>query len=417
MAQAAALRVSPGLLDTAYRAPVIELDGAGAVPRVKQRRKVVLLNPGGEVDRHRRVRAWTADQPADDVRTNYNAGDLFVDEATARLLDYHDLEWVHFDTTYDQRLVDRINAEVAYCIVRGSNYIHNQMKWGGILDVLDKLKVPIIAFGIGAQAPTSSQFAISPDTLRFLKIVSDHSHSVGVRGEFTAETLAGLGVKNLEIIGCPSLMRHNRPSLDITLGELAAVRYVGFTLMRGLWPMYCQNIPKTRAMQRDLILDYAKRFDLTVMSQGEQPERAYWYRHPRAIEAAFEALVKDKWFTGPDDPLVQVYRTRMFFGSSPSAYEDLVKGLDLVVGFRLHGNVMALANGVPAIYVVYDMRMREVVRYFDIPAHDVMDDEPFALERLYAQDRFDRFNARYRDAYRKMAGFLDANGVAHLMQA
>jgi len=90
--------------------------------------------------------------------------------------------------------------------------------------------------------------------------------------------------------------------------------------------------------------------------------------------------------------------------------------MDLVLGFRLHGNIMALANRVPAVYVVYDSRTRELVDYLGIPAYDITDKQAFRLEDYYTQARFDHFNARYAIAYRRMAEFLDANGVAHLMR-
>jgi hypothetical protein len=211
-------------------------------------------------------------------------------------------------------------------------------------------------------------------------------------------------------------MRHNRKQLDIKIGKLDDVRRVGFTLTRGLWPMYCEDPKKARAMQREMILDYAKRYDLTVISQGEQPERAYWYRQPAELAQAYAALVENKWFSGPDDPMIEIYNSRMFFGNSPKAYEELSRQMDLVLGFRLHGNIMALANRVPAVYVVYDSRTRELVDYLGIPAYDITDKQPFKLEDYSTQARFDHFNARYAAAYRRMAEFLDANGVAHLMR-
>jgi hypothetical protein len=378
--------------------------------------KIVALIPAGRVRNKTAVEWWTHGDPAGDVKLHYNAGDMFVYEASLRLLDFAEMEPIELETEWDQRMVDRLNEQADYCFIRGSNYIHSQMNWMNLPGLLERLKIPVMAFGIGAQAPAYGPVKVAPETVRVLKMVAERSKSVGVRGAFTAEVLAGFGIKNVEVIGCPSLMRHNSPQLDIRLGDLAGIRRVGFTLTRGLWPMYCQDIPKARALQRTTILDYAKRFDLTIMSQGERPERAYWYKHEADIAAAYETLVKDKWFTGPDDPLVELYRSRLFFGTTPAAYEELVRRMDLVLGLRLHGNIMALANGVPAIYIVYDSRTRELAEYLQIPSYDIMDKEPFTLERCFAQERFDRFAAQYRVAYRRMAEFLDANGVAHRMR-
>jgi Polysaccharide pyruvyl transferase len=389
-----------------------------SAPEMQRRssRKIVALIPAGETYDKTSVRSWTHADPVSDVKQHYNAGDMFVHEASLRLLDFADVESVHLEANWDQRTVDRLNEEADYCFIRGSNYIHHEMKWGTMPGLLEKLKIPVVAFGIGAQAPIYKDVKVSADTLRVLNIVAERSKSVGVRGAFSAEVIAGLGIKNVEVVGCPSLMRHNRPSLNIRVGDLADVRRVGFTLTRGLFPMYCQDVAKAREMQRAMMLDYAERFDLTIMSQGERPERAYWYNYAPDVAAAYQTLLADKWFTGPDDPLVDLYRTRMFFGTSPAAYEEMVKRRDLVVGFRLHGNIMALANEVPAIYIVYDSRTRELAEYLKIPSYDIMDKEPFTLEQFHVQDRFDQFNAQYREAYRRMAQFLDANGVPHLMR-
>jgi len=400
-----------------FHAPSLEPDlDAGLLPRRGTGRKIVALIPAGEVHDKTAVRSWTAADPARDVKERYNAGDMFVYEASLRLLDFDEMEAIPLHSDWDQRTVDRLNAEAEYCFVRGSNYVHHEMKWGNLPALLDKLKIPVVAFGIGAQAASYRDVQVSDDTRRFLRIVSERSRSVGVRGAFSAEILGKLGVKNVAIVGCPSLMRHNRPRLDIALGPLDAVRRVGFTLTRGLAPMYCEDAGKAGAMQRAMMIEYDRRFALTVISQGEQPERAYWYRRPADIAEAYARLVQSKWFTGPDDPLVQIYNRSLFFGTSPKAYEDLVRQMDLVLGFRLHGNIMALANGVPSIYVVYDSRTRELVDYLGIPAYDIMQKEPFALADYYTQARFDRFNARYVAAYRRMAEFLDANGIAHLMR-
>ena len=39
--------------------------------------------------------------------------------------------------------------------------------------------------------------------------------------------------------------------------------------------------------------------------------------------------------------------SRLFYSDVVADYEDLVRSKDLVLGYRLHGNLMALANGRP----------------------------------------------------------------------
>jgi hypothetical protein len=77
---------------------------------------------------------------------------------------------------------------------------------------------------------------------------------------------------------------------------------------------------------------------------------------------------------------------------------------------------MALANEVPAVYIVYDSRTRELVELFGIPAYDIMDKRPFALEEHYTPAAYEHFAESYARAYGRMAAFLDRNNVAHRMR-
>ena len=64
-----------------------------------------------------------------------------------------------------------------------------------------------------------------------------------------------------------------------------------------------------------------------------------------------------KWFL--DEEMEELYKTRLWYSDVVSDYEDLVRSKDLVLGYRLHGNLMALANRVPSIYFSYDSRTVE----------------------------------------------------------
>ena len=378
-------------------------------------RTIIALIPSGEVHQHDRVRMVNGDDPAKDVSHQYNAGDMFVYEASLRLLDFDRLITIPTNATLTDAQIDQLNEEASFAFLRGSNYVHGQMQWGNLPTILEKLKVPVVAFGIGARAPKQKQVDVSEDTIKILKIISERSECLGVHGEFTANVLHGFGIYNVKVIGCPSLFRFNRPRLHIRVPELDDVKRVGFTLTRGLAGMYCEDLGRARQLQLDLIRAYAKRFDLVLMSQGELPEKAYFYKDEARIPDAYNRLVADKWFEGPDDPMMQIYRQKLFFGQSPAAYDDMVRTLDIVVGLRLHGNIIALSNSVPAVYITYDTRTRELVDYLGIPAYDIMANTPFHLEDCLTQERFDQFADRYAAAYQRMKDFLVENGVANRM--
>ena len=56
------------------------------------------------------------------------------------------------------------NAEYDYVFLRGSNYIHARDELAAHAEVLRRLKIPVIAFGIGAQAPVKGKLELSDET-------------------------------------------------------------------------------------------------------------------------------------------------------------------------------------------------------------------------------------------------------------
>ena len=150
----------------------------------------------------------------------------------------------------------------------------------------------------------------------------------------------------------------------------------------------------------------AARFDVTVMAQGEVEEKKMVFGAAEQHAEAMQAMLKAGWFVGADDPLLALYLSRLFYSDVVADYDAVVRAQDLVLGYRLHGNLIALANRTPAVYFTYDSRTAEFVETFQIPAFDVFAGEPFDLEAYWDQSRFERFNRAAYAGYRNMRAFL-----------
>ena len=122
-------------------------------------------------------------------------------------------------------------------------------------------------------------------------------------------------------------------------------------------------------------------------------------------------MQKQGWFAGTDDPLLALYQSRLFYSDVVADYDAIVRAQDLVLGYRLHGNLIALSNKKPSVYFTYDSRTAEFVETFQIPAFDVFTGKPFDLEEYWDQGRFERFNRAVYAGYRNMRAFLDENGL------
>ena len=203
--------------------------------------RILVISPSGEVYDHDNVRWYRHADLQSHINHYHNIGDAFVFDSSLKLLNFEKLEELPI-TRVDPQQIDRLNAEFDYVFLRGSNYVHAEMNWSRTAEVLRRLKLPVIAFGIGAQAPVSGKLELSEDSKTVLKLIADSTASVGVRGTYSAEVMNELGIRNVRIIGCPTAFRNNRPDLSIRLPALETVKQVGVTLRREVSKLYAKDI-------------------------------------------------------------------------------------------------------------------------------------------------------------------------------
>jgi polysaccharide pyruvyl transferase WcaK-like protein len=372
--------------------------------------------PSGEVYDHDCVRWYSYQDIQRNIERYHNIGDAFVYDSSLKLLNFDKLGVLPIAEP-DMAVVDRMREEYDYVFLRGSNYINEQMNWRQTQAVLRRLRLPVIAFGIGAQAPVKGSMHLSEESKTIFHMIADSTASLGVRGAYSAQVLWDIGVRNVRIVGCPTAFRRNDPDLAITLPPLDAVKDVGVTLRREVSSEYAQDIDRYLSVHRDLIKSMSARFNTVLMAQGEVEEKKLVFGTPEQKEEAMAALHADPAVAEHylDREVEDLYRRRLFYSDVVSDYETLVRRQDLVLGYRLHGNLMALANGVPSIYFTYDSRTVEFAETFQIPSYNVFSGKEFVLEEYWDQALFDRFNrARFR-TWREMRAFLDENGIDNRM--
>ena len=377
-------------------------------------KKILVISPSGEVYDHDCVR-WYSALSFDKAPDHYhNIGDAFVFDSSLKLLNYSQLDPLKIRTPTDAD-IERYNSEYDYAFLRGSNYLHSAMDWENAPSVLAKLRIPVIAFGIGAQAPSKGPLVLNEATKRVLAMIAERSVSLGVRGAYTADVLWSLGIRNARIVGCPTVFRNNDPELRIDLPPLEAVRNVAYTLRREVDVTYAQDLARYLDLQRDTIMDLSRRFTLDVLAQGEVEEKNILWGDPAQRQWGIDRLRHEGWLKGEGDPLEALYASSLFYSDSVAGFEAKLRSKDLVLGYRLHGNLLGLANRVPAVYFTYDSRTAEFAETLGIPSFDVFSGKRFRLEDFWDQALFERFNRAYYARYREMRLFLDENGIDHKM--
>lgn len=412
----------PSLPETRLRSVAVADARTGALAPGSQLRPIartkplraLVIYPAGEVYDHDKVRWYRA--PMEKLLADYfNIGDMIVFDSTLKLLDYVHLEPMKIMNPTDAD-IERYASEFDFVFVRGSNFIHEKMEWFRAVEVLERVKLPVYAIGVGAQASQNRAIELSEASKHFWQIVADRSAAIGVRGAFSAETLRRNGIDNVEVVGCPSIFRTRNRDLQIRVPDQRAIRKVAFSLRREADKSYTVDPEAYLRNQRAALLKVDGQSEMVMSSHGEQEEKAFFLRDEAAKEKAVAEFARTGWWDGPDDRRMrEIYERKLFTFFDVEDYDRFAQSVDLAVGYRVHGVLPAVAHGAPGVLVAYDTRSQELAETLKIP---VVPEEALAeggWRAVYREAALTGLAKSYAASYDRMRTFLDRNGVPHRM--
>src|SRR5688572_5329288 len=143
-----------------------------------------------------------------------NVGNLVFSHAAHKLLGARGVEITSNRFVVSPRAADRINEQYDVFVVPLANafrrsYAH---RVDAMTNLIERLKIPVVVLGVGVQTNVDADREylrpIDESVTRFCRAVLDRSHSIGVRGEITANYLRTLGFSAVDEIGCPSMFLH-----------------------------------------------------------------------------------------------------------------------------------------------------------------------------------------------------------------
>jgi hypothetical protein len=375
--------------------------------------RVAYLWSSGEISSNRHVSSYYALDPGVILGKHSNTGDLFVTEASLALT-CPEKVGVFDPASPTPKSLERIHSEFDVIFIRGSNTLADEAFAGILASFLEKVHLNVVIMGIGIQAPSLNRLPRSKDVERLAKLLGERSKVVGVRGQVTADLFEHHGVHNVQVVGCPSILRHNTDSLHLRKPEWSQLKSFGFTLTRTYSGLYQRDPITFMDLQSRLIKELHRLGRVGLITQVEKEEKAFAYRDPEAMKAAEELLRKSEWF---DPEMEEIYKTRSIFtGIRAVDYDMHVRNFDVVFGTRLHGNAMAAACSVPAITLTFDLRVQEVYDFWRLPAIRVEEAESLSAREIYERADFEEFNRRIGFVYHNFREYLEANGVPHRMQ-
>lgn len=242
-------------------------------------------------------------------------------------------------------------------------HVDMQREAGRIAEV----EFDIVAIGLGAQSSFDLTMPEVPEGTQawireIVKRAPGKHPNISVRGEFSRRVMESLGFgEHVEALGCPSLFMNPDPTLGRTLeARFTEPRNVCVVSGHYLWS--------------GLAAVEASLAGIVTRSQG-----AYIMQSPLEMVAlgrgdldsvSAQALSDCRDFCMPCLSIEQFKDWIVQFGRSffdVHGWMDYLRRFDLVIGARIHGVMLALQAGVPAICIAHDSRTMELCEIMRVP--------------------------------------------------
>jgi hypothetical protein len=325
----------------------------------------------------------------------HNTGNYFFEAAVARQL-------ANFATLAD---VEELDDPSATLVLSMSNFISPATDLGHVAELLERKRVErVVMIGAGAQADNyGDRIELSAGTRRFLALLSERSTSIGVRGDYTAQVLNELGIKNVDVIGCPSMFYSLDPAFKLLSNRRRRkpLRAVFHCTPTGLYRDCIARLITFGVRHCGAYVAQSETFLLGLVSDAQErrAETEFFFHYYN--DGAVQHDVALGWFRS---------HTHWFFDLED--WFGFMKGFDLAFGSRFHGNIAALLMGVPALNMVFDTRTRELCEYLNLPFMHLKNfSTQTSLRELHDAADFSLFNATYPAKYQVYRSFLLKNGL------
>lgn len=346
-----------------------------------------------------------------------NTGNLVVSFALCRQLGFPEV----VDISAGPK---QLNRSGHIGLVQGANQLgahFNDARW---FEPVGEIDIALAIVGVGIQGPliqghqarcrkAAPEVDVPAAALDWLARIAEcaptSAPNIGLRGSMTQEVLAKHGfVEGVEVVGCPSLFINPNPHLGAAIvanagtPERIAV-LAGNTAWRDLQPTEAHLARLVGKTSGSYIGQHGT--GMMEITRGEAERlpkddllRCRDYICPNMSVEKFKAWCRT--------------HGNLFF--SVPAWLEHYRRFDLVVGARLHGVVLALQAGVPALCIAHDARVLELCCTMGIPhVLPAQVGRGISLKDLAELATFDadEFDANRRALCRKYVDFLRGNGL------
>ena len=319
----------------------------------------------------------------------------------------------HTEVAWDYTIgPDRVNSEFDVIVIAAANFLFPAFDFAGMADFISQTKLPVVMVGLGAQSndPTNPIIPLKEGTLRLVKIASERSALIGVRGEYTARVLEHLGIKNVQITGCPSYYLPGKAGYQIRNEPFDIQSPIAIHASRDVFK-HSFDASKMKAIVFDLYKEAARRKgifiaqtevdEITLAESEDQGER----------DIALVRLMATSKDGGSPELMKPWFEKGMHVYWTVPEWTEAMKAFPFVIGTRFHGTMAALHAGTPAVCICHDSRTTEMCEFLGIPNVALKDIERLDVVKSRAEADFAGLGKRYNELYARYREFLTTNSL------
>lgn len=268
------------------------------------------------------------------------------------------------------------------------------------IENLVRIRIPVVVCGIGAQCvsndPVSELSNINEEVIKFCSLVLRNSSSIGVRGQFTADYLASLGITDFDVIGCPSLFYFgNTLPANETVHEFSFEKIALTFSPQSPDKISEENPGITHALRlvQDLVESHKNKKFHYFAQETNELAKLIWNSDRLVLETLSRKL--------GDLPTYYPIDSHMWI--------ENLRRYDLSIGTRLHGCIAGVLSGIPSLLLCHDSRTIEVAKHLDLPHVHQDDISSLDFDKVAALINKSRMHAKFESNYQIFEDFLRKN--------
>lgn len=257
-----------------------------------------------------------------------------------------------------------------------ANMFRANADWSGLNRYLQGIKQPLVIFGLGVQAEHGedtggliASLRNNQSVMRMVDIFRNQAGFVGVRGALTAEVAQALGLKNVVVTGCPSLMISDNPNLGRTIASrFKALRDSTEAPRMVVTAAAAQELRGSKLDVERRLLALLHPGDLYIQQSGGASAVSL-FAGGEPVEDLWDVkILRKTLFTSPPPEQLKTFLAehgRVYF--SIADWKAETAQAELFLGTRLHGNMLGLQQGIPAALIAHDARTSELITQMHMP--------------------------------------------------